>query len=113
MRVIRFRGKCKLLGRWMFGSLYIKKNGKIYINSTEVHPESVGQFTGLKDKNGVLIYEGDVVSSFADVFRTKVQWNEYQAGWSPFGDERTSFVAEESEVIADIYDCPFLLKEES
>lgn len=67
MREIKFRAKCKLLGRWMYGSLYIKKNGKVYINSTEVHPETVGQFTGIdahkgrRGKNGQHVFEGDIL----------------------------------------------------
>lgn len=61
MREILFRGKDNVSGEWISGYLVNEHHIGDWLKSVPVHPETVGQFTGLTDKNGKKIFEGDIV----------------------------------------------------
>lgn len=132
MREILFRGKRTDNGEWVEGYYYKAKycrtddelcdyitvpHPKEYNEPSShyiVNPETVGQYTGVTDKNGTKIFEGDIVKRFWFGKMCVYQIN-YDNGLASFigqaGIKFTTFDydSEEFEVIGNIYDNPELL----
>lgn len=127
MREILFRGKCKTDNEWLYGFPYVTRKNAVKINwycsefgsmrTDEVDPETVGQYTGLTDKNGVRIFEGDIVERVSDGERAVISWLKYFAcfglsfdGWCCGFDNYDYNLPSDFEVIGNIHDNPEILK---
>ena len=132
MRTINFRGKT-LYGEeeeWLYGDLvrsYDMKRCAILVNDKssyeecEVNPCTVGQFTGLYDKNGKEIYEGDILRwdvnnrlygvtfEFGLFYASVKECDEVMLGGFPL---HRLTVSEDGEcvIVGNIHDNPELLK---
>lgn len=121
----KFRGKHihivpgneHLDGRWIYGYL----SDKDYINSPELEGEflvdenTVGQYTGLKDKNGKEIYEGDILEEGEGYYFEVVwegQWAKFKLQWKNKAYQYPEWNRGiNMQVIGNIYDNPELLQE--
>lgn len=139
MPEILFRGKRVDNGEWISGSiLSFDDGGKVILPSTakvfkehgttticcnecyDVYPETVGQYTGLTDKNGVKIFEGDIVAynkEYGGETREKgtVYWCDGAFGVENVQDEEEcgllgALVKYQLEIIGNIHDNPGLLE---
>ena len=125
MREILFRGKT-IGNEWVYGNLSIIGD-VCFINedmsfNKNVIPETVGQYTGLTDKNGKKIFEGDIVriktscNGEEATEITRVGYDYKFCGFFPMRWEESCdgcdcyFAIEEIEVIGNIHDNRELLK---
>lgn len=144
MREILFRGKRKDNGEWICGDLlqdvesgicaivsYVNLGGNIHDLSEScifaVIPETVGQYTGHTDKNGVMIFEGDIVKGTAysattigvivwidEISSFGVRYAQNLTAWVNSSILRCAAIGKTdefaaAEVIGNIYDNPELL----
>ena len=123
-REILFRGKSKRTGEWVFGNLFDKDTkGRTHIGTTvrrcfDIDPETVGQFTGMTDKNGTKIFEGDIVRHIdttchvVEVVNSEVYFDTemLEFGFRYSNELFHCQFNNEFEVIGNIYDNKELLK---
>ena len=148
MRTIKFRGKNIETCEWVYGFYtqggYIREDGTLKVRHIihsdflyDVEENTIGQYTGLQDKNGVEIYEGDIVrvscvpvkyigtnaiSYIVDCICVFFQGSFIYKRISPFDKQKLSrnwtykpmnrLDIKEVEVIGNIHDNPELLKGE-
>lgn len=110
-REILFRGKRIDNGEWVQGSLLAYADGDTFIccedyipdvlNKYEVDPATVGQDTGLADKNGVRIFEGDIIHGkvIGDIWAGEIVWIDRIAGFGVRYAHRTDPTAWENSSI--------------
>ena len=115
MREILFRGKRVDNGEWDFGDLeHNGKNVPKWVNGNKIVPESVGQFTGLTDKNGKKIFEGDIMQLCSACYPCLVYWDGKGWAWKQNGKRREiDLTREKMCIIGNIYDNPTLLRSEN
>jgi uncharacterized phage protein (TIGR01671 family) len=129
-RTIKFRGKSIYGEDWLYSSL-VKIEEDRYavipslndieigksISMYEVCLETIGQFTGLYDKNGKEIYEGDIIKGFDIIIEvwysedTACFMAEMKEPQNDMVDILGGYDTARMEIIANIYDHPELIKE--
>ncbi len=109
MREILFRGRNEN-STWKYGSLLVNK---------DTFDKTVGQYTGLQDKNGTKIFEGDILlwhSEWGEDFITVVEWDNKRAyfGARESGFDIPPFEIDDDfskvEIIGNVHDNPELLQ---
>ena len=124
MREIKFRGFNRKNGVWLYG-FYLQNRGAHFVcpdefaegkswDDYEIDPETRGEYTGQKDKNGQEIYEGDIMRD-VDGNTCEVIWQQESAGFRQYDHVLQlcdNFIEEEfDEIIGNIHDNPELLEQ--
>lgn len=134
MREIKFRGRNPLTKQWEYGFLItvdlssekLSKNLSAIIKENAwyepsegigefklVEPETVGQFTGLKDLNNKESFEDDLIQNSRDKEVYKIFWHKYRGQWMCSSKNRTrklSDVINDAFIIGNIHDNPEMLE---
>lgn len=132
MRESFFRGQTKSDKKWIYGNLLQTGNGTYVIQNYfpfegigkyEVDPETVCQYTGLTDKNGRKIFEGDIVRYTDEVIGKEkvdeIKYNETHAAFCRLHKSEMGLqyllideaIANKIEVIGNTFDNPELIGE--
>lgn len=117
----KFRGKTLNGGQWVYGSLLQDDYGNCCIVEFVDHHEqwydvesnSVGQFTGLYDKNGKEIYEGDILDVEGEAVLYVVEWHDAGLKARQVSNRSTIGLSNWNKwisVIGNVHDNPELLK---
>ncbi len=121
MKEIKFRGKRVDNGEWMYGYYYW--DGKfpfIIVNNEDryvffgVIPETVGEYTGLKDKNGKEIYKGSLIKIVDEIFEVVWHFNRWVIKSVKTGrikEFRKIDVTAFYEIIGNIHDDPEMMEQ--
>lgn len=132
MRTIKFRGKDSHSGEWFYGNLFVEDaRGRTHISTPErgcfrIDTDTIGQFTGLYDKNGKEIYEGDIIT-VKGLYPRVVLWDKMMWALMPTeyyhdevfwvmnlqhpGVDWWEEFADEFEIIGNIHDNPSLISD--
>lgn len=133
-REIKFRGIRLDNGKWVIGDLILIKGGALILpigkgwDQHRVDAETVGQFTGLKDKDGRDIYEGDIIECadsrgepirhFVEFCKERGYYAQYFADHSPLPAYEAGPIYQDyidklgKYVVGNVFDNPELLKTE-
>lgn len=142
MREILFRGKRTINGDWVYGdfvrgnerkslrdSIFVYDSETQSFNDYEINPSTLGQYTGLKDKNGNRVFDGDIlhISKIADGLggyyqppldypvNVVVKWDLCAWMWETLCEDKRyisfpdSWCHYECDIIGNIHDNPELL----
>lgn len=128
MRTIKFRGFSSNMNKWVYGGIKFIDSDAFIIHpqgiqldfANSVINNSVGQFTGLTDKNGVEIYEGDIINYGRKDNNTKVTFENgcfsvfgEPLGWDFDSEEKPIVLLQcynYGVVVGNVYENPELLK---